>query len=70
MSFAYTEFGFKGPNLEVVRVASNDKWGDVINVVTPTGTVQIYVSPKGRKTRVFWGSAELDMTSNIKQGEK
>lgn len=59
MSWERTEFGFKGPNLEVVLVASNDKWGDIINAKTPTGTVQIYVSPKGRKTRIFWGDREL-----------
>jgi hypothetical protein len=46
--------------MQVVRVASNPEWGDVINVNTPTGTVQIYVSPKGRRTRIFWGSMELD----------
>lgn len=60
MSWHFTEFGFAGENIDVTRVASNDRWGDVINVKTPTGTVQIYVSPKGRRTRIFWGDKELD----------
>jgi hypothetical protein len=54
-----TELGFDGRNMQVIRVASNPEWGDVINVNTPTGTVQIYVSPKGQRTRIFWGSKEL-----------
>ena len=60
MSFSATELGFDGRNMQVIRVASNPEWGDVINVNTPTGIVQIYVSPKGRRTRIFWGDKELD----------
>ena len=59
MSWSITEMGFDGRNAQVVRVASNPEWGDVINVITPTGTVQIYVTPKGRNTRIFWKGEEV-----------
>jgi hypothetical protein len=60
MSWSVTELGFDGANMQVVRVTSNADWGDVVNVMTPTGTLQVYVSPKGRKTRIFWNHDELD----------
>jgi hypothetical protein len=59
VSFRATELGFDGRNMQVIRVASNPEWGDVINVITPNGAVQVYVSPKGRRTRIFFKNEEL-----------
>jgi len=60
MSWKRTPFGFAGVNVEVSLAISNDKWGDVIHVKTPSGLVEVYVTPKGRKTRIFLAGKELD----------
>lgn len=65
MSWSDAEMGFNGTHMQVIRVASNAEWGDIVNIITPRGIVQVYVSPKGRSTRIFWNNEELNKANTL-----
>lgn len=61
MSFVSTEFGFSSDvvKMDVRATYSNGKWGHSVHVTTEAGIVEVYLSPKGKKLRVFLGGKEL-----------
>lgn len=61
MSFVRSEHGFKSDLIDMrIRAAySNLDMGHMVLIDTPSGQVQVYVSPKGRRTRVWVGDKEL-----------
>lgn len=54
-----TDFGFKWGPAEVTRMIAVDGRGRVIGVRAPGGRLQIYVSEKGRRIRVWLDHKEL-----------
>ena len=61
MSFIATEHGFCSDVIDMdIRAAySNPTMGHMLLVDTPSGQVQVYVSPKGKRTRVWLNHEEL-----------
>jgi hypothetical protein len=68
MSFVRTENGFASDLVDMqARAAySNWKWGHCVLVDTPQGQVQVQLSPKGRRLRIFLKGELLEAPNTIK----
>ena len=59
INYAETKYGFRYGSAEVARICSDEKKGWVIvEVSSPKGDVQVYVTKTG-KIRVFKGTKEM-----------